>query len=140
MTKPARTPAPESLRDLTPSERFIFDLLVDRAVRDLRAPTRDEISGALTKRGLPQEGGPAITTKLGVAGYIRGEVAAHNWRTIWILTGPHAGKHTRPPGNAKPYLVSRKLTDQERRRLLRLAYIRYWARAQPPPLPEAADA
>lgn len=43
---------------------------------------------------------------LAKAGRVRVEISGRSWRTVHILTGPHAGKSTKPqPEGRTPYLV-----------------------------------
>jgi hypothetical protein len=49
----------------------------------------------------------AYLPAMAYAGHIRIEISLHNYRTVYILKGQHAGKSTRGPDNprAKPYVV-----------------------------------
>ena len=85
-------------RDPTYHERRrqgVFDRLVTCAVKGERCP--------ITGPGFRSDDVSALAHE----GRIRVEITAHNWRTVTILEGPHAGKTTKPnpmPGR-QPYVT-----------------------------------
>lgn len=60
-----------------------FALIECAAINGERCPTRDFLESS-------------VTTALARAGRITIEISGRNWRTVTILTGPHAGKTTKP--------------------------------------------
>lgn len=57
------------------------------------------VSAALAGKRCPQShelpaGSPALSRELARQGRIKIEISGHNYRTVEILTGPHAGKRT----------------------------------------------
>lgn len=76
----------------------LFDHLTALAKSGQRCPTNDQIDNLSGK-----------LRDLARAGHIRVEVSDKNWRTVFILTGPHAGLFTKAsPAAGKPYLISDK--------------------------------
>lgn len=55
---------------------------------------------AVDGRRCPENGtanvNSVLTTALAHAGRVRVEISGYNYRTVHILTGPHAGKSTKP--------------------------------------------
>lgn len=68
---------------ITPDD--VFDILEACAVTGERCPDNET-------KGL----GRALIPDLARAGRIRIDISGHNYRTVTILTGPHAGKSTAP--------------------------------------------
>ncbi|CAN7382697.1 hypothetical protein LJR220_003403 [Bradyrhizobium sp. LjRoot220] len=84
-------------RLITPDEAFA--VLLVKAMAGERCPKSG--SDGLTSQ---------VTGDLARAGRIRIDVYPHNWRVVTIAEGPHKGKATAPPPNAKwkPYLTIEK--------------------------------
>lgn len=73
-----------------------FDLFVAAAIAGERCPSNVPYGPLKSAAGLA----------LARQGRIRIEISNKNWRTVTILTGPHAGQHTqRDPGGAKPWKI-----------------------------------
>jgi hypothetical protein len=75
-----------------------INLIADAADHGERCPTTPEF----VRRGISN---PPIS-QLARLGFVRSEVFGKNYRVVHILTGPHAGKSTRPPEDGgAPWLV-----------------------------------
>lgn len=87
------------MNKLTANHKRCLEEFAWAAVRGLRAPTLNDLSG----RGLGYVG--KITRELAFMGFITIEVYGQNWRVITINRGAHAGKRTLPrPAGGSPYL------------------------------------
>jgi hypothetical protein len=81
---------------------FVFDWLISLAREGKRCPTTDEMSRALSSRGLcGNVSKQAPTSWLARAGKIRIRVYAKNWRVVEIAAGPFAGLETQGPPNPR---------------------------------------
>jgi hypothetical protein len=81
---------------------LVFSLIVKAAVNGERCPTSPEIAD---QHGIHDS--RKYFSELAREDRIRVEVAARNWRTVWICEGEHRGKHTMlPPVGGRPWMVN----------------------------------
>jgi hypothetical protein len=104
----------------TPHAMLKSDLvfsLIEKAVADgARCPTNADIAAYLRTFGLPSAPTsiPDIMRRLTREERLIVRVYARNWRDVVVLSGPYAGRATKPPPHGgKPYAV---IDAKERRR------------------------
>jgi hypothetical protein len=83
------------MRDNPAAKEAFFDAIVCAAIEGRRCPNNGTFGVHTT-----------YTSELAREGRIRVEISMHNYRTVIVLTGEHAGKTTLPPPNRiKPWKI-----------------------------------
>ena len=98
----------------------VFALLEQAAARGHRCPTNPQLAVQLRLDGIHAAAGSmaAVVTELARQGRLSVRVYAHNFRTITVHSGPHAGKTTMlpPEGWQIQFVIDKDHPNRTRRR------------------------
>jgi hypothetical protein len=93
----SRTPSVRPFSRKNPPLDESFAYLCELALAGLRCPENHKDTLVRSE----------VVRLLAEAGRVRVTISGRNWRTVEILTGPHAGKSTkRNPSGSKPHIMT----------------------------------